>query len=153
MSLGLPGTPMGDAWRLADRLREYRGDVHTAAWTSAGFDATEIGLLSRALLGPARPLVRRGRGPGATPTSTPPRSASRRGACWPTAGSPTRGVAEREAVEVTTDAQCRPIVDALGDDLDELLGILLPWGASIRDAAGYPASGPHDLADAVAARP
>ena len=27
-------------------LREYRGDVHTAAWTSVGLDATEIGLLS-----------------------------------------------------------------------------------------------------------
>ena len=35
-SLGLPGDPMGDMWRLADQLREYRGDAHTAAWTSAG---------------------------------------------------------------------------------------------------------------------
>src|SRR5687768_13151731 len=34
-SLGLPGDPMGDVWRLADLLREYRGDAHTAAWTSA----------------------------------------------------------------------------------------------------------------------
>ena len=45
-----------------------------------------------------------------------------------------------------TDAQCQPIVDALGDDLDELIGLLNPWGASIRDAGGYPAAGPHDLA-------
>ena len=45
-SLGLPGTPLADMWRAADRLREYRGDAHTAAWTSAGFDATEIGLLT-----------------------------------------------------------------------------------------------------------
>ena len=27
-------SPMGKAWRLADMLREYRGDAHTAAWTS-----------------------------------------------------------------------------------------------------------------------
>jgi hypothetical protein len=27
-------------------LREYRGDAHTAAWTSSGFDATEIGLMT-----------------------------------------------------------------------------------------------------------
>src|SRR5580693_7495087 len=45
-SLGLPGDPMGDMWRLADQLREYRGDAHTAAWTSAGLDATEVGLLT-----------------------------------------------------------------------------------------------------------
>src|SRR5690348_5519189 len=30
-SLPLPDTPLGAAWRLADRLREYRGDAHTAA--------------------------------------------------------------------------------------------------------------------------
>src|SRR4029077_8493598 len=46
LSLGLPGDPIGDVWRLADRLREYRGDAHTAAWTAAGFDAAEIGLLT-----------------------------------------------------------------------------------------------------------
>ena len=27
LSLGLPGDPMGDMWRLADLLREYRGDA------------------------------------------------------------------------------------------------------------------------------
>ena len=46
---------------------------------------------------------------------------------------------------------CRPIVDALGDDLATLVDVLLPWGAAVRDAGGYPSSGPHDLADAVAA--
>src|SRR5436190_10243394 len=59
LSLGLPGNPMGDMWRLADRLREYRGDAHTAAWTSAGFDATEIGLLTELFWGlPSRSYVR-----------------------------------------------------------------------------------------------
>ena len=58
-SLGLPGTPMGDAWRLADQLREYRGDAHTASWTSAGFDATEIGMMSELYWGlPSRSYVR-----------------------------------------------------------------------------------------------
>jgi len=27
-----------------------------------------------------------------------------------------------------------------------LIDILRPWGAAIRDAAGYPPQGPHDLA-------
>ena len=58
-SLGLPGDPMGDMWRLADLLREYRGDAHTAAWTSAGLDATEVGLLTELYWGlPMRTYVR-----------------------------------------------------------------------------------------------
>jgi hypothetical protein len=59
------------------------------------------------------------------------------------------GRAHREAVEEATDRQCRPIVEALGDDLPTLVEILRPWGRAIRDAHGYPASGMHDLADAV----
>jgi hypothetical protein len=37
LAQAVPSSPMGAAWRFADRLREYRGDAHTAAWTSAGF--------------------------------------------------------------------------------------------------------------------
>ena len=58
-SLGLPGDPVGDMWRLADTLREYRGDAHTAAWTSAGLDATEVGLLTELYWGlPLRSYIR-----------------------------------------------------------------------------------------------
>ncbi len=40
-------------------LREYRGDSHTIAYTSAGFDATEIGLMSEQWWGlPARSYSR-----------------------------------------------------------------------------------------------
>jgi hypothetical protein len=56
------------------------------------------------------------------------------------------GRAAREAVEEATDRQCGPIIDALGDDAEELVRILEPWGAAIREAKGYPRSGPHDLA-------
>jgi hypothetical protein len=57
-----------------------------------------------------------------------------------------QGRDERERVEQATDRQCRPLVTALGDDFDELIGLLRPWGAAIRASYGYPASGPHDLA-------
>jgi hypothetical protein len=147
-SRGLPGDPMGDAWRLADMLREYRGDAHTAAWTSAGFDAAEIGLLTELYWGlPSRSYVRtrawsdddldaacarlreRGLLDGDTMTA--------------------RGRTEREAVEVTTDRQCRAAIEALGDDFDELIGILAPWGTAIRAAGGYLPTGPHELAAAA----
>ena len=59
LGLGLPGDPMGDMWRLGDRLREFRGDAHIVAWSSAGFDATEIGLLSELYWGlPMRSYAR-----------------------------------------------------------------------------------------------
>ena len=145
LSLGLPGDPMGDMWRLADLLREYRGDAHTAAWTSAGLDATEVGLLTELYWGlPLRTYVRTrawsaeqldaaearlvGSGPGGR------RRVDRRGAGAARGG---RG-GDRRPVRV--------IVDALGDSFDELLALLAPWGQAIRDAGGYPPQGPHDLA-------
>jgi hypothetical protein len=144
-SLGLPGTPLGDAWRHADMLREYRGDAHTASWTSAGFDATEIGMLSELYWGlPSRSYVRSRAWADAELDAAEARLEAR--GLMADHALTDEGRAEREAVEAATDAQCAPIVEALGDDLDDLVGILLPWGATIRDEAGYPASGPHDLA-------
>ncbi len=52
----------------------------------------------------------------------------------------------REDVEVHTDQQVAGAIRAFGDNLDELLQILTPWGEAVRAAHGYPASGPHDLA-------
>jgi hypothetical protein len=56
------------------------------------------------------------------------------------------GRRSREEVEVATDRQCQPIVDGLGDGLEELIGILMPWDDEIRAAGGYPPAGPHTLA-------
>ena len=145
-SLGLPGDPMGDMWRLADQLREYRGDAHTAAWTSAGLDATEVGLLTELYWGlPMRSYIRTRAwtdeqldgGGGALGGAGP---------AWSTARSPPRDGRCGESVEVVTDAQCAVILDALGDSLDDLLAVLGPWGDAIRAAGGYPPQGPHDLA-------
>ncbi|MDQ2648957.1 MAG: hypothetical protein M3Z03_05335 [Actinomycetota bacterium] len=146
LGLGLPGTPMGDAWRLADLLREYRGDVHIAAWTSAGFDATEIGLLTELYWGlPLRTYSRSRAWTNEQFDAAEARLVAR--GLLADGAFTAEGRAAREAVEGTTDRQCRPMVEALGDDLDELVDRLLPWGEQIRAANGYPASGPHDLAN------
>jgi hypothetical protein len=145
VSLGLPGDPVGDMWRLADVLREYRGDAHTAAWVSAGLDATEVGLLTELYWGlPMRTYVRTRAWSDSQLDDAEARLAARG---LVADGALTEGGrALRESVELATDAQCEPIVDALGADLDELVGILASWGAAIRDAGGYPPQGPHDLA-------
>jgi hypothetical protein len=144
-SLGLPGTPVGDMWRLADLLREYRGDAHTAAWTSAGLDATEIGLLSELYWGlPMRSYVRTRAWSDQDLNEAEARLRDR--GLLDDAGMTAAGRALREAVEVATDEQCAVIVEALGDDAEELIALLAPWGQAIRDAGGYPPQGPHDLA-------
>lgn len=148
LSLGFPGDPLGAVWRLGDMLREYRGDAHTAAWTAAGFDATEIGLLTEAYWGlPTRTYVRTRAWSRAQLDAAEERLAAR--GLVVDGALTEQGRTEREAVEVATDRQCRPILDALGDDVRALVEILMPWGRAIRGAGGYPASGPHDLAPAA----
>jgi hypothetical protein len=141
----MPGDPMGDLWRLCDRLREYRGDAHTAAWTSAGFDAAEIGLLTELYWGlPPRSYVRT-RAWSDDDLDAAEASLVERGLLADGALT-TAGRTEREALERATDRQCRPIVEALGDRADTLVALLTPWGGAIRAAGGYLPSGPHDLA-------
>jgi hypothetical protein len=151
LSLARPGDPMGDAWRLADLLREYRGDAHIAAWTAAGFDATEIGLLTELYWGLAMRTYVRSRAWSNDDLDAAESRLRDRGLLEGEALSE-RGWSERDAVELATDRQCRPVIDALGDDLDELIGILEPWGDAIRAAGGYLPGGPHTMA-AGAARP
>ncbi len=135
----LPGTPLGDLFRLGDRLREYRGDSHMAAWVAAGLDAAEIGLLTEAYWGlPARSYVR------TRAWSSPQLDAAQ--ARLDTAGYlhdgtlTTAGRAFREQIEHATDAQMAPALRALGDDFSDLEAILTPLDHLVMEANGYPAS-------------
>jgi hypothetical protein len=145
LSMDRPADPLGSAWRTADLLREYRGDAHTASWTADGLDATEIGLLTELYWGlPMRSYVRT-RAWSNDDLDAAEERLRVRGLLDGDALSD-EGLAVREAIERRTDAQCRGAIEALGDDFDELIAILEPWGAAIRDAAGYLPSGPHELA-------
>ncbi len=145
LNLGLPGDPVGDMWRLTDLLREYRGDAHTAAWTSAGLDATEIGLLSELYWGlPMRSYVRTRAWTDDQLDAAEERLAGRGLVAGGALNGP--GLAFRESIEEATDRQCEIVVRTLGDDFDELLALLEPWGKAIREAGGYLPQGPHDLA-------
>lgn len=136
-SLGFPGTPLGDLWRVADLLREHRGDSHVISWAVGGADAVEVLLLTEQYWGvPARSyapsrawtdadmdagfdrLQRRGLMDGEQITDA--------------------GRAFREEIEVRTDELERPVLDALGDDLDELLTHLDAWSEAIVSAGSYP---------------
>jgi hypothetical protein len=149
LSQPMPASHLGAVWRLGDMLREFRGDSHTAAWIAAGLDATEIGLLSELYWGlPMRSYSRTRAWTNAQFDAAHERLQSR--GLVDDVGFTPAGRALREEVEVSTDRQMESMVAALGDDLQELVDILLPWGSAVRDAKGYPASGPHDLADLAA---
>jgi hypothetical protein len=145
-SLHAPPTKLGQAWRMADQLREYRGDSHTGSWISAGFDATEIGLVSEQWWGlPARSYSRTRAWTEAEFDAATERLQSR--GLFDGEGNLTEaGRAAREAVEVDTDRQMGNTIAALGDDAAELFTLMEPWGAAIRAGLGYLGSGAQDLA-------
>jgi hypothetical protein len=136
-SLGYPDSPMGAMWRAPDLVREHRGDSHVISWAVGGADAVEILLLTEQWWGvPAR-------------SYTPSRA-------WQDADMDAgferlnhrglmsgeqltdAGRAFREEIEVRTDELERPLLDALGDDLDELLEHLDAWSEAIIAGGSYP---------------
>jgi hypothetical protein len=142
---GLPGDPLGDAWRLADQLREYRGDVHINVWTAAGFDATEIGMLTELYWGlPMRSYVRSRAWSNEELDAAEERLVAR--GLVADGDFTDAGRAAREAVETGTDDACAPIVQNLGGDVDELVSLLSGWSKAVQAGNGYPGSGPHELA-------
>ncbi|SEA60810.1 MULTISPECIES: hypothetical protein [unclassified Mycobacterium] len=147
----LPADPLGRAWALADRLREYRGDSHTAAWIAAGFDAVEIGLLSEQWWDlPPRTYVYT-RAWTDTQLDAATRRLQERGMLDGERLSPAGRLA-REQIELATDYQMRPAVEALNGDIDELLGAVGRWSAAIQAAGGYPDLYGAQLAARVAAQ-
>ena len=142
----MPDTDLGVVWRLGDQLREYRGDSHTAAWVSAGLDATEIGLLSELYWGlPMRSYSRTRAWSDEQFEAAHQRLRSR--SLVDDVGFTSAGRQLREDIEANTDRQMAGIARTMGSDLQELVEILLPWGEAIRAGHGYPPSGPHDLAN------
>ncbi|MGO9559714.1 MAG: SCO6745 family protein [Acidimicrobiales bacterium] len=146
LALDLPAEPVGAAWRLADRLREFRGDAHIAAWLDAGYDATEIGLLTELYWGlPMRTYVRTRAWSDEQLDEAETRLTER--GLVVEGGMTEAGRRSREEVEVATDRQCQSILDGLGDGFEELIGLLTPWDEQIRAAGGYLPAGPHTLAE------
>jgi hypothetical protein len=147
-ALEVPVDPLAAVWHVGDFLREYRGDCHNAAWVSAGLTATGIGLLTELSWGmPARSYSRT-RGWTSEEFDRAEHQLRDLGYLDGT-GAEThlsqQGRHAREQIEVVTDEQMVPALDALGTDVEELFAILAPWGEAVRVGKGYPAAGPHDL--------
>ena len=138
-----PTDPWTRVFHLGDMLRECRGDSHISSWTSVALDAVEIGLLNDLYMGMQLKSYVRTRGWNEDELQAGEDRLRVRG--WLDGDGLSGGGREsREEIERATDRQMAPALDALGDDFDELVGLLKPWGASVREAGGY-IVGPVDL--------
>ncbi len=147
-ALDVPADPLAAVWHVGDFLREYRGDCHNAAWVAAGLTATDIGILTELYW--AMPARSYSRTRGWTADEFDRSEHHLRDLGYVDGSGPDTHLSQqgrhaREQIEVTTDEQMRPALDALGDDIDELFDILAPWGDEIRAGRGYLGAGPHDL--------
>jgi hypothetical protein len=138
-----PTEPWTRLFHLGDMLRECRGDAHVAAWSSAALDGLEIGLLNDIYMGlPLRSYVRTR---GWSEEDLAGGVDRLRDLGWLEGDDFTEeGRAVREDIEDATDLQMMPALDALDGDIDEIVGLLKPWGVAIREAGGY-VGGPVDL--------
>lgn len=147
-SQAMPDSPLGAMWRKGDMLREFRGDSHVTTWVSSGLDATEISLMSELYWGlPLRSYSRTRAWTNAQFDAAHDRLRSR--GLLDDSSLTDAGRSLREEIEVRTDAQMQPAIEAIGDDIDELFALMEPWGATVREGFGYLSSGPHDLASAA----
>jgi hypothetical protein len=144
-SLPVPADPLAAVWHHGDFLREYRGDSHNAAWVAAGLSATQIGLLSEMYWGLGMRTYSRSRGWTEAQFDAAEADLRSRG-LLDGDGFSEAGRALRESIEVATDDQMAPALDALGSEIDELFEIMEPWGITVRAGLGYLSAGPHDLA-------
>lgn len=148
-ALEVPDEPLAAVWHVGDLLREYRGDCHNAAWVAAGLTATDIGILTELSWGLPTRSYSRTRGWTDEEFDRSEHHLRDLGHLDGT-GRDThlsqQGRHAREQIEVATDLQMCPALDALGGDIDELFEILAPWGEAIRAGKGYLGAGPHDLA-------
>ena len=138
LSLGYPGTPMGDFWRAADLVREHRGDSHIAAWLNEDLDATEIGLLTDPWRG--QPLKSWVRSRGWTDDELDAGCDRLRSRGLLDGDELTaQGRRLRETIETATDKMEQRMVDALGNDADRFFTLLDGWAGEVVAAHGYPA--------------
>jgi hypothetical protein len=151
LSQSIPDTDLGAVWHFGDMLREYRGDSHTAAWISAGLDATEIGLLTELFWGLPLKSYSRTRAWSEDNYAAAIERLESRGLINDGAFTEA-GRNLREQVEVNTDEQMRTVISKIGADFDLLIATLSPWSEFVRNFKGYPSSGPHELAEAASRR-
>ena len=143
LSLPLPIPPVGQAWRLAERLREFRGDAFRCAWTVAGFSGCQIQMLSEMVAGFPRRAYTSGRVWTEAQMDEAEAGLVERG--YASHGEATdAGRAAREDVELVVDRLCRPMTDGIGGDFAELAAVLTHWSDALIAANAHAPAMPQE---------
>lgn len=132
-----PSTAQGRLWRAAELVREHRGDGHLAACAASGLDMATINVLTELWLGFAPGEYSATRGLGAEVVAATMTQLEGRG--W-VAGSQltSAGREARDDLEEATDRSQTTLIEALGDQLDDLVGRAETVSAALMSARAFP---------------
>ncbi len=132
-----PTDPVGQLWRACELLREHRGDSHNLVNVMHGLDPTAANIVTECWLG--MPLGSYSATRGWTAEELAHTADRLRADGW-LAGDDLseRGRERRSAIENSTDDLQQPIVDALGDQIDDLIALLEEWSQRCVDAHAFP---------------
>jgi hypothetical protein len=136
-SLPWPEDRLGQLWKACAMLREYRGDGHLAACVAAGLDGLEANILTELWVGWTLSEYSATR---ARPASEIEAAAARLRARGLLDGErlSESGRAFRDELERQTDATVQTVIDALGEDLDELIDQAERWSEAIVARGWFP---------------
>lgn len=133
--MACPDRPAARLFRLCDQMREHRSDAHVSAWRSHGFDALGINVLNELWREvPLGSITCVNMGFSREQLQVGLELLRERGLADGTRITPA-GREVREAIERATGAQQSSIVEALGSDAEELLGLLDPWARVVAAAS------------------
>jgi hypothetical protein len=136
-SLPFPDDALGQLFRVCDYVRERRGDGHIAAWVAADCDPVEITLLTELLWGLELERYVYTRGWSKDDVAAAIGRLEDNGYIRDRAFTD-EGRSYRRGIESATDTADTGVVTALGDDADELFGLLEPLQRAVLEAKAYP---------------
>ena len=135
--LPLPSSPHGRLWRAAELVREHRGDGHLASLVVTGLDVVTVNVLTEVWLGYPAGEYSSTRGFGPVAVADAAAALVERG--WLADGRLTpEGLRVRMGIEEATDRSQVQLIDALGDQVDDLVERCEAISAAVLAARSFP---------------
>jgi hypothetical protein len=136
-ALPLPASAHGRLWRSAEMFREHRGDSHLAACVAAGLSPVEMNIVTELAVGYPPTEYSATRGFSADVLAVAMAGLTAHGLVADGALTDA-GWALRAELEAATDAAQAAVVDALGDQVDELVAMADALSALVIASGAFP---------------
>ena len=132
-----PDSDVGQLWRASELFREHRGDSHVAVCVAAGLDAVEMNVLTELYVGMPLGSYSASRGWDEAALQQAAARLRERGLIAEDALTES-GRSFRAEIETQTDMMQQPILDAIGNGLDDLVRATGDWSQRCIDARAFP---------------